>query len=169
MPPGGSLQFDPIDEARRQWTTHGWGAEAPAMAALTSVMRVQQIFLARVERVLRPMGLTFARYETLRLLAFSRTGSLPLGKVGERLQVHPGSVTNAIDRLEQQGLVRRRPHPTDGRTTLAEITPSGRRLTERATVALNAEVFAELGLSNRELTDLIDILRKVRYGSGDFA
>ena len=169
MPPGGSLQFDPIDEARRQWTTHGWEAEAPAMAALTSIMRVQQIFLARVEHVLRPLGLTFARYETLRLLAFSRAGSLPLGKVGERLQVHPGSVTNAIDRLEEQRLVRRRPHPTDGRTTLAEITPSGRRLTERATVALNAEVFSELGLSKRELTDLFDILRKVRLGSGDFA
>jgi DNA-binding MarR family transcriptional regulator len=82
--------------------------------------------------------------------------------------VHPGSVTNAIDRLEQQGLVRRQAHPTDGRTTLAEITPSGRRLTERATTALNEQVFAELGLSKRELTDLIDILRKVRFGSGDF-
>lgn len=168
MPPGGSLQFDPIDEARRQWTSHGWEAEAPAMAALTSIMRVQQIFLARVEHVLRPFGLTFARFETLRLLAFSRAGSLPLGKVGERLQVHPGSVTNAIDRLEEQRLVRRRPHPTDGRTTLAEITSSGRRLTERATDALNAEVFLELGLSKREMLDLFDILRKVRHGSGDF-
>jgi DNA-binding MarR family transcriptional regulator len=169
MPPGGSLQFDPIDEARRQWTSHGWEAEAPAMAALTSIMRVQQIFLARVEHVLRPLGLTFARYETLRLLAFSRAGSLPLGKVGERLQVHPGSVTNAIDRLEEQRLVRRCPHPTDGRTTLAEITPRGRRLTEQATEELNAAVFSSLGLTKRELNDLFDILRKVRFGSGDFA
>jgi DNA-binding MarR family transcriptional regulator len=139
------------------------------MAALTSIMRVQQIFLARVDRVLRPLGLTFARYETLRLLSFSRRGALPLGKVGERLQVHPGSVTNAIDRLEEQGLVRRRPHPTDGRTTLAEITPRGRRLTELATAELNANVFSSLGLSKREVIELFDILRKVRQGSGDFA
>jgi DNA-binding MarR family transcriptional regulator len=169
MPPGGSLRFDPIEEASRQWTVHGWAAEAPAMAALTSIMRVQQIFLSRVDRVLRPLGLTFARYETLRLLAFSRAGALPLGKVGERLQVHPGSVTNAIDRLEEQQLVRRRPHPTDGRTTLAEITARGRTLTEKATAALNAEVFAELGLSDDDLHDLFVILRKVRAGSGDFA
>lgn len=168
MPPGGSLRFDPIEEAHRQWAAHGWDAEAPAMAALTSIMRVQQIFLARVDHVLRPLGLSFARYETLRLLAFSRAGALPLGKVGERLQVHPGSVTNAIDRLEEQRLVRRRPHPTDGRTTLAEITPRGRRLTEQATAALNAEVFAQLGLSDDDLHDLFVILRKVRAGSGDF-
>jgi len=138
------------------------------MATVTSIMRVQQIFLARAEHVLRPLGLTFARYETLRLLAFSREGSLPLGKVGERLQVHPGSVTNAIDRLEQQGLVRRQPHPTDGRTTLAEITARGRKLTEEATEALNTKVFASMGLSAREMDDLFDILRKIRHGSGDF-
>jgi DNA-binding MarR family transcriptional regulator len=168
MPPGGPLRFDPIEEAHRQWSAHGWSDEASAMAALTSIMRVQQIFLARVDHVMRPLGLTFSRYETLRLLAFSRSGSLPLGKMGARLQVHPGSVTNAIDRLEEQRLVRRRPHPTDGRTTLAEITGRGRKLTERATDALNAEVFTQLGLSDRDLRELFVILRKVRAGSGDF-
>lgn len=168
MPPGGSLRFDPIEEARRQWIAHGWGGEAAAMATVTSIMRVQQIFLAQAEHVLRPLGLTFARFETLRLLVFSREGSLPLGKVGERLQVHPGSVTNAIDRLEEQRLVRRRPHPTDGRTTLAEITARGRKLTEQATAALNSQVFATMGLSEQEMNDLFDILRKVRHGSGDF-
>jgi DNA-binding MarR family transcriptional regulator len=165
---GGPLRFDPIEEAQRQWAAHGWEREAAPMAALTSIMRVQQIFLARVDHVLRPLGLTFSRYETLRLLAFSRTGALPLGKMGERLQVHPGSVTNAIDRLEEQRLVRRRPHPTDGRTTLAEITAKGRALTERATVALNQDVFAQLGVSARDQRELFTILRKVRAGSGDF-
>ena len=54
---------------------------------------------------LRPFGLTFARYEVLMLLSFSTKGSLPLGKIGERLQVNAASVTNAVDRLEAQGLV----------------------------------------------------------------
>ena len=53
--------------------------------------------------------------------------------MGQRLMIHPTSVTNIIDRLEQQGLVRRLPHPTDGRTTLAEITDEGRSLAKRAT------------------------------------
>ena len=125
------LPFDPIDEAHRQWVAHGWGPEAPAMATVTSIMRLHQIFLARADAVLRPFGLTFARYEVVMLLSFSTKGSLPLGKIGERLQVNPASVTNAVDRLEAQGLVVRQPNPRDGRGTLAAITAKGRKLAGR--------------------------------------
>ena len=52
------------------------------MTAVTSIMRVQQLLLARVEDALKPYGLTFAVYEALRLLAFTRRGSLPMGKLG---------------------------------------------------------------------------------------
>ena len=139
------------------------------MAVVTSVMRAEQIFLGRVDEVLRPLGLTFARYEVLMLLSFSRQGSLPLGKVGERLQVHPASVTNAIDRLEGDGLVRRRPHPTDGRGTLAEITPAGRQLAERITAEMNDRVFTDVGLSEADQIQLFELLRKLRHGVGDFS
>ncbi len=71
---GGKLPFDPIAEATRQWRGHGWDDAATGMAAVTSVVRVQQILMARVEEVLRPHGLTFARYELLMLLYFSRAG-----------------------------------------------------------------------------------------------
>ncbi len=103
------LPFDPIDEARRHWEGR-WG-RGDAMAAATGVMRVQQIVLGAVDEVLRPFDLTFARYEALVLLQFSRKGSLPLGKMGERLMIHPTSVTNIVDRLEAQGFLRRVPHP----------------------------------------------------------
>ena len=99
------LSFDPIAEAERQWGLHGWTDQAPGMALVTSIMRLQQIFLSRADAVLRPLGLTFARYEVLMLLSFSRRGTLPLGKIGERLQVNAASVTNAVDRLEGDGLV----------------------------------------------------------------
>ena len=108
------------------------------MAAITAVMRAQQIFQARVDEVLRPFELTFARYELLMLLHFSSRGSLPIKKASERLQVHPTSITNAVDRLEAAGLVERRPHPTDGRATLIEITDSGRSVALDATARLNA-------------------------------
>ena len=121
------LSFDPIAEAERQWGAHGWPDQAPGMAVVTSIMRLQQIFLARADAVLRPLGLTFARYEVLMLLSFSRQGALPLGKIGERLQVNAASVTNAVDRLEADGLVARRSNPDDGRGTLARLTPAGRR------------------------------------------
>jgi len=162
------LPFDPIEEARRQWVAHGWKGAAGGMAAITSVMRAEQIFLSRVDEVLRPFSLTFARYEALMLLMFTRRGSLPLGKIGQRLQVHPTSVTNTIDRLEAQGLVRRVAHPTDRRTTLAEITDAGRAVALEATTALNRRVFTTTGLDADDVTDLFRVLRKLRSATGDF-
>ena len=163
------LDFDPIEEARAQWSTRWAPDMGDAMAAATSIMRAQQVVLAAVDGVLRPLGLTFARYEGLVLLHFSRRGVLPLGTMGRRLMIHPTSVTNIIDRLEEQGLVRRLPHPTDGRTTLAEITDDGRRLAARATTAVNAIRFGLGGLSGDDLRHLTAIIRTLRLETGDFA
>jgi DNA-binding MarR family transcriptional regulator len=127
------LDFDPIEEAGRQWRRHWGQTPVPAMMAVTSVMRVQQIWLARLNETLAPFELTFARYEALMLLYFSRSGALPLGRMGARLQVHPTSVTNLIDGLERHGYAQRTPHPSDRRTTLAEITAQGRSVAEEAT------------------------------------
>lgn len=163
------LRFDPIDEAKRHWAAGNGDQTAAGMAVVTSIIRVQQIYMTRSEDVLRRFGLTFSRYEVLMLLAFSREGRLPLGKIGERLQVHAASVTNAIDRLEGQGFVERVPNPRDGRGTLAQITAAGRAIAQQATTAINAEVFSDLGLSERDLADLFRVLRKIRRDAGDFA
>jgi DNA-binding MarR family transcriptional regulator len=160
------LPFDPIDEARRHWEGR-WG-RGDAMAAATAVMRVQQIVLGAVDEALRPFDLTFARYEALVLLQFSRKGSLPLGKMGERLMIHPTSVTNIADRLEAQGFIRRVAHPTDRRTTLGEITDAGRAVVEEATRAVTEVSFAMDGLTDHELEHLILLLRKLRLSAGDF-
>ena len=74
------LSSDPIAEARRQWVDHGWADAADGMAAVTAIVRTQQIFLSRIDRVLGPLGLTFARYELLTLLSFTRSGALPMAK-----------------------------------------------------------------------------------------
>ena len=159
---------DPIARARRNWEDAGWGGDvADGMEAVTSVMRAHQIMLARVENELKPFQLTFARFELLRLLAFSRTGALPISKASDRLQVHVSSATSAVARLADAGLVERRPHPTDGRTTLVAITADGRELVEKATVALNA-VFADLGLPAEQSRALVDAIRTLRQANGDF-
>ena len=162
------LPFDPIAEARRQWEERWGEAPGPSMSAVTSIMRVQQILLARLNTVLKPFGLTFPRYEALMLLYFSRRGSLPLGKMGVRLQVHRTSVTNIIDQLERSGLVRREAHPTDRRTTLAAITDAGRETARTATEALNAYAFGTGPLGDEDLETLSEILRRVRIAEGDF-
>ena len=138
------------------------------MMAVTSVMRAHQILLGRLNEAVEPFGLTFARYEALMLLHFSRAGSLPLGKMGARLQVHPASVTNLVDGLERAGYVQRRPHPTDGRTTLATITPAGRAVAQDATEALHDIRFGTEPLGDEALTAVTEILREARAGAGDF-
>ena len=160
------LPFDPIDEAARQWGKR-WDA-VPQMHAVTSLMRVHQLVLGQLDEILRPHGLTFARYEALVLLVFSREGALPLGTMGERLQVHATSVTSLVDRLESAGLVVRRRHPADGRAVLAEITDEGRATVERATADLVAARFALTSLTDQQLGDLSTLLRPVREDAGDF-
>lgn len=162
------LAYDPIAEAARQWRAHGWDEAADGMAAVTSLVRAHQILMSRVEEVLRPFGVTFARYELITLLHFSKSGSLPLSRIGTLLQVHPTSVTNAVDRCEAAGLVRRAPHPTDRRATLAEITQEGRELVVKATEALNRDVFADLRLARDDVRSLVDVLGRLRAAHGDF-
>jgi len=163
------LSFDPIQEAGRQWREHwGDGTVAPMMA-VTSVMRVQQILLAKLNGTLDPFGLTFARYEALMLLYLSRAGSLPLGKMGARLQVHPTSITNLVDGLERLGYVRRAPHPSDRRTTLATITDAGREVAVQATKALHLIRFGTPPLQEGELDTITELLGRVRIAAGDFS
>ncbi len=167
--PSPKLPFDPIDEARRHWEARWTPDAATEMVAVTSIMRVHQILMARLNELLEPFELTFPRYEALMLLHFSRRGSLPLGKIGERLQVHRTSVTNTIDGLERLGLVRRIPHQSDRRAVLAEILPAGREVAEAATKVLNRAEFGTSPLSAEELDGLFKTLRTMRDGAGDFA
>ena len=162
------LPFDPIGEARRNWEANNWRAVG-AMSAATSITRANQLVIGRINEALAPFDLTFSRFEALALLHFSRRGSLPLGKMGDRLMVHPTSVTNAIDRLERDGLVRRVPHADDRRTVLAEITDEGRRVVAKAADALADIAFGLAGLSAATLRALDDAIRTLRHDAGDFA
>ena len=164
--PGRDVSLDFIDEAARQWGLRWDGV--PAMHAVTSLMRAQQIILGRLDALLKPHGLTFARYEALVLLTFSSRGSLPLGKMGQRLQVHPTSVTSIVRRLEADGLVERRASPADGRAVLAELTARGRALVAEATAELVSADFGLDPLADAELAALSDLLRPVRRDAGDF-
>jgi DNA-binding MarR family transcriptional regulator len=170
MPPAldTAERLDLVAEARRQWERR-WGPEpALPMAAVTSIMRVQQLLMAELNTLLKPLDLTFPRYEALMLLELSSRGSLPLGKVGERLQVHRTSVTNIVDQLERSGYVRRVPHDQDRRAVLAEITASGRRAATAATEAMHAAGFGLADADRGDLEAIVAILDGVRERAGDF-
>lgn len=162
------LPIDPLAEAKRQWLAHGWTDAAEGMTVVISVMRAQQLLLARVDAALKPFELSFARYEVLRLLAFSRRERLPLSSVVSRLQVHATTVTSTADRLVRDGLIVREPHPHDGRAAMLALTDTGRELVERATTALNTEVFSSPGISAEDAADLVGIVARLRKDAGDF-
>ena len=161
------LPVDPIAEAKRQWLAHGWDDAADGMTVVTSVIRAHQLLMAAIDRALKPFDLSFSRFEMLRLLAFTREGRMPMASAIARLQVHPTSVTNTVDRLARDGLISREPHPTDGRAALLVLSDAGRRRVDEATGALNA-VFADLGLDDGDATELVRIIARFRKGAGDF-
>ncbi|WP_184756075.1 MarR family winged helix-turn-helix transcriptional regulator [Streptosporangium album] len=161
-----NLPFDPIERAAETWRVH-FGPSS-AMAAVTSIMRAHQILLSQLDTLLKPHDLTFARYEALVLLTFSKSGALPLSRIGERLMVHPTSVTNTVDRLERAGLVRRMRNPRDGRGVLAEITEEGRGVVDRATADLMGADFAMTMYGEAEREQMFGLLRTLRVAAGDF-
>lgn len=164
MAPNGDR--DPILEAYHLWNSSGWEDCADGCTAVTSLMRVHQVLTRRADQILAPIGLTFARYELLVRLYF-HDGSLPLAQLGKQLQIHQTSITSLVDKLEKLDLIKRTPHPTDRRSTIAQITPVGRVQTGKAIELLNAEFFRELGLSSDEAHLLIGLLMKMRRSWND--
>ena len=159
--------LDPIAEAHRQWREHGWDDAADGMAMVTSVVRVHQLLMERIDAVLRPRGLTFARYEVLQLLTFTRNGRLSMTRMGSLLQVHPTSVTSAVERLVAQGYVERQRSERDGRVILTVLTDAGRAVAQAATDELNDAVFTTPGLAGSDLGRLTELLGRVRAAGGD--
>lgn len=162
------LSRDPIAEIRKNWERHGWQEAAEPAAAVTAIMRTQQILLGRAQEILKPFKLTFARYEVISLLSFSREKRMPMNKASKLLQVHPTSITNAVDRLESAGLVERQPHETDRRAMLLVLTPEGKQVAEEATEALNEGLFQQTGFEESEIRELNRILANFRERVGDF-
>ena len=161
------LSFDPIEEARRNWRSNKWG-DGRAMVAATSITRAHQIVLAEINAALAPFGLTFSRFEVLALLSFARANELPMGKIGDRLQVHPTSVTSLVNRLVDDGLVERIAHETDRRTTLVRLTKRGANLAPKCAAALEEVDFGLRGMTRRQLDELASTITSLRDAAGDW-
>ena len=159
------LVYDPVEASRERWIEQGWVDSAAGMAAVVSVMRAEQIFLRRATDVLRPLGLTFARYQVLGMLRWA--GPLTLGAVGHRLWITPGTVTSSVDRLEAADLCVRRAHPDDRRSSLLDVTDTGREAAAAADAAVRDELAQRLdSLSARDVDRVASLLRNIRVSVG---
>lgn len=161
------IAFDPIDPFVESWTAAGFGAELQ-MTAMAAVMRAQRVLTIRNEATLRSFGLNRARYDVLIMTLFRPGTSVPMSRLSGWLMVHPTSVTNTVDRLEEQGLVRRVPHPSDRRALVVELTDAGRDLGTRVAKALAEESFGLAGIAEDDLRELVDLLRRIRRDAGEF-
>jgi DNA-binding MarR family transcriptional regulator len=160
--------FDVVEASRRVWL-ETWDPEAASgMAVFTAILRSEQLLHDQVKAVMRRYDLTFARYEVLTWLATDPESSVTLSWISRTLRIPPATVTNIIDRLEADELIRRVPHPTDARTTIAVITPEGRALATDATRDLNAEVYERIGLSAAKRNQLISLLAELRANGQEF-
>lgn len=119
----------------------------------------------RIERSLEPLGLSLAKMGVLRHLV-AAGDSLPLGQLAERLSCVRSNVTQLVDRLEADGLVRRVPDPGDRRSVLARITDQGRSsfaAGARAQAEAEQAILGDLSAGEQaQLAELLDRLESAR-------
>ena len=124
--------------------------------------------LRRLRREDEAMGLTAARASALSVLLF---GGRPvtLGALAQAEQVSAPTITRLIVGMERDGLVRREPHPTDGRVVWLHATAKGARLLHagrrRRVAALEADL-ATLAPAEREtLAAATGIIERALHGA----
>jgi DNA-binding MarR family transcriptional regulator len=158
---------DPVDWARHFWRRHGLGDHEDAFIAMSSVLRLHRLMTDTVESKLRPQKLNLTDYMLLMTLQLSETGTRLISQLARSLMVHATTATLATDRLENRGLIKRSPHPTDRRATLVSITEEGRALVGEATDALRDSEFGLAGSTPDDQRELSDVLAKLRLAAGD--
>ena len=112
----------------------------------------------RRRQVSEAVGLSFSRTRAVRRVAEK---PMSMGELAAALGIDRPNATVLVDDLEAQGLVRRRPHPTDRRTKLVEATRKGKSVARRANDILGTPPAALTSLSTEDLETLRRILATV--------
>ena len=163
-----AVEPDPVDWVRDRAIEQGMPAP-DRFAAAASLMRAHHLVTARLEAALKTHDLTVTTYLMLVTLSLSERGTRRLSYLARYLMVHQTTVTQMVDQCERRGLVQRRPHPTDRRTTMAVLTRDGRTLLRRANKAASAAGFGFGDVDDVTVETLSAALRAVRHEHGDRA
>ncbi|WP_262775108.1 PH domain-containing protein [Brevibacterium permense] len=154
---------DSVSAAAGEWELR-W-PERNRMQAATELMHAHRRLITDLDEKLRPLGLSYARYEILLLLFLESSGAIPLVELTDRLQVEASSSFHSVRWLEDNGLIKRSLEPWDDGEVVAELTPKGRTLTDRAS-HLVADIRFGLGTMSasecRQLTALLSRQRRAR-------
>jgi DNA-binding MarR family transcriptional regulator len=141
------------------------GCDARAAEALVNLVRVSSACLDEVARRRRHLAdLSASGFEALAVLDGAGEPLLP-SVIAERLLVTTASMTSLIDTLVGRGYALRRPHPTDRRKVLVEITDAGREIVDRVLPVVHlaaTEIFADVDA--RTLDRFIATCGRLRAG-----
>lgn len=124
-------------------------------ATLDAFLDVADLLYERVGTALGEVGLSYAKYEVLAHLR-DAPAPLSLGTLAEGQRCARSNITQIVDRLEAEGLVRRIPDPSDRRGVLAELTPAGDALVREGAARLDrvrAGFAASFSEADRALMD----------------
>jgi len=136
------------------------GSGVHVFLVLWKAARAVQAYAEKSITDLEMCGSDFAVLEAL-----LHKGPLPVNEIGKKVLLTSGSITVAVDRLEQKGLVERRAHGTDRRARVVHLTKEGRKLITRAYTqhANDMEQLASASLTANERATLIRLLKKIGY------
>jgi DNA-binding MarR family transcriptional regulator len=117
----------------------------------------------RRREVTTATGMSFGRTRALRRLARQ---PMSMGELAAELGIDPPNASVLVADMESHGLVRRRPHPTDGRAKLVEVTRKGRDIARRANAILATPPPGLSALSEEELEALRRMLQSASTPPG---
>jgi DNA-binding MarR family transcriptional regulator len=154
---------DFIDQLQTDWGQERPDLDAGAMGVVLRIQALAKILGEQVEQRLQNFGLQWWQYDALSSLR--RQGEpfvMAATELAEANMLTSGAMTNRIDRLENDGLVRRLKDPGDRRRVLVQLTDKGVKLIEKATEARFGVAMAALGgLSDEQMKTLSDLLRSL--------
>lgn len=157
------MKPDPVDEILAQWKRERPDLDVSPMGVIGRIGRLAKHLERAIQETFSEFDLTVGEFDVL--AALRRSGQphqLTPTALFNTLMVSSGTMTHRIDRLEQSGLVRRIPDPSDRRGTLIELADLGFSLIEKAVeahVANEHRILSSLEASERK--SLAQLLRKL--------
>jgi DNA-binding MarR family transcriptional regulator len=104
----------------------------PAKTAMGDVEHVRLVIARLARRLRRQAWAGVSPSQATALSSLARNGPLAVSQLAEREQISKSSATRVVARLVDEGLVRRRPDPDDGRSAVIAITAKGRARLEES-------------------------------------
>jgi DNA-binding MarR family transcriptional regulator len=156
-------EADSIESLLAEWRRERPDLDPSPFGIFGRIWRLSASVLGNAETWLAPIGLTFESFSVI--VTLRRSGAPyelnPTALYRESL-LSSGAITNRIDRVEAQGLVKRLPDPNDRRGTIVRLTPKGRALADRA-IKLHFDALAAMisGIESSERNQLAKLLSKL--------